>query len=67
MMMHRITYRLVDIPANLHLRQSTTSTRSHGLEDMEDMDGAVVRYWIPYCRTDIYRHSFLISGVRLWN
>jgi len=64
MMMYRITYGLVDIPANLHLRQSITSTRGHGLEDM---DGAVVRYWIPYCRTDIYRHSFFISGARLWN
>ena len=50
MMMYWITYGLVDIPANLQLRQLTTSTRGHGLEDM---DGAVVRYWIPYCRTDI--------------
>jgi len=48
MMMYRITYCLVDISANHHQRQSTTSTRGHGLEDM---GGAVIRYWIPYCRT----------------
>jgi len=35
MMMFWITYGLVDIPASLHLRQSTTSTHGHGLEDMD--------------------------------
>jgi len=64
MMMYRITYGLLDIPATDPLRRSITSTRLNGLEDM---DGAVVRYWIPYCRTDTYRHSFFISGARLWN
>jgi len=51
MMMYRITYGLVDIPANHHLRQSTTSTRGHGLEDM---DGRVIRYWIPYTAGQTY-------------
>ena len=64
LMMYRITYGLLDIPATDPLRRSITSTRGRGLEDM---DGAVVRYWIPYCRTDTYRHSFFISGARLWN
>jgi len=62
MIMYQITYGLVDIPANLHLRQLTTSIRGHSLEDM---DGAVVQYWIPYCRTDIYRHSFSSSSLEL--
>jgi len=59
MMMYQITYGLVDISANHHQRHSTTFTHGHGLEDM---DGAVIRYWIPYCRTEIYRHFFFISG-----
>jgi len=64
MMMHRITYGLVDIPANLHLKQSTTYTRGHGLEDM---DGAVVRYWIPYAgHTSTATHSSFF-GARMWN
>ncbi|KAH3822443.1 hypothetical protein DPMN_124221 [Dreissena polymorpha] len=63
-MMYRITYGLLDIPATDPLRRSITSTRGRGLEDM---DGAVICYRIPYCRTDTYRHSFFISGARLWN
>ncbi|KAH3849326.1 hypothetical protein DPMN_091725 [Dreissena polymorpha] len=62
-MMYRITYGFFDIPATNPLRRSITSTRGCGLEDM---DGAVVRYRIPYYITDTYRHSFFISGARLW-
>ena len=58
MMMYRITYGLLDIPATDPLRRSITSTRLNGLEDM---DGAVVRYWVPDCGTDTYRHSYFIS------
>ncbi|KAH3809063.1 hypothetical protein DPMN_137426 [Dreissena polymorpha] len=57
LMMHRISYGLLDIPATDPLRRSITSTRGHGLEDMGD---AVVRHWMPYCKTDTYRHSFFI-------
>ncbi|KAH3877209.1 hypothetical protein DPMN_001070 [Dreissena polymorpha] len=60
-MIYLITYGLPDIPATDPLWQSITSTRGHGLEDM---DGAVVRYWIPYCRTDTYRTP---SSVHLWS
>ena len=50
-MVYRITYGLIDIPAPLYL-----STRGHTL-----------RYMIPYCRTDVYRNSFFPSAIRLWN
>jgi len=60
MMMYQITYGLVEIPANHHLRRSTTYTCGHGLEDM---DGAVVQYWIPYCRTDLLHSFFYLWSV----
>ena len=63
-MMYRITNNLVDIPADAYLKQSLTATRRHGLGDDES---AVIRYWIPYCRTEVYRQSFFPSGSRLWN
>ena len=62
-MMFRITHNLVDIPADEYLQRSTLSTRGHGIEDQGD----VIRYRLPYCRTDTYRHSFFPSGIRLWN
>ena len=46
-MVYRITYGLIDIPAPLYLHPSALSTRDHTL-----------RYMIPYCRTDVYRNSF---------
>ena len=46
-MVYRITYGLIDIPAPLYLHPSALSTRGHTL-----------RYMIPYCRTDVYRNSF---------
>ena len=55
-MVYRITYGLIDIPAPLYLHPSALSTRGHTL-----------RYMIPYCRTDIYRNSFFPSAIRLWN
>ena len=55
-MMYRISYDLVDIPAAQYLHPMTSMTRDHS-----------ARYMIPYCRTDIYRHSFFPSGIRLWN
>ncbi|MCG7874753.1 MAG: hypothetical protein JAY78_00305 [Candidatus Thiodiazotropha taylori] len=55
-MVYRITYGLIDIPASTYLHPSTLSTRGHTL-----------RYMNPYCRTDVYRHSFFPSAIRLWN
>ena len=55
-LMYRITYMLIDIPASMFLHPSTLSTRGH-----------TVRYMLPFCRTDIYRHSFFPAGIRLWN
>ena len=55
-MVYRITYGLIDIPAPLYLHPSALSTRGHTL-----------RYMIPYCRTDVYRNSFFPSAIRLWN
>ena len=55
-MMYRITYGLVDIPASSYLHPAGTCTRGHAL-----------RYLVPYCRTDVYLHSFFPSGIRLWN
>ena len=55
-MIYRIMYGLIDIPAPDFLHPSTLSTR-----------GNTLRYIIPYCRTDIYRHSFFPSAIRLWN
>ena len=55
-MIYRIRYGLIDIQAPDFLHPSTLSTR-----------GNTLRYIIPYCRTDIYRHSFFPSAIRLWN
>ena len=55
-MIYKITYGLIDIPAPDFLHPSTLSTR-----------GNTLRYIIPYCRTDIYRHAFSPSSIRLWN
>ena len=53
---YRITYGLIDIPAPDFLHPFTLSTR-----------GNTLGYIIPYSRTDINRHSFFPSAVRLWN
>ena len=55
-MMYRITYNLIDIPAAAYLHPSGLTTRGHSL-----------RYFTPYCRTDTYRYSFFQWGIRLWN
>ena len=55
-LMYRIMYALVDIPATAYLRPISSTTRGHAL-----------RLAIPFCRTDVYRHSFFPSGIRLWN
>ena len=55
-MIYRITYGLIDIPAPDSLHPSTLCTR-----------GNTLCYIIPYCRTDIYQHSFFPFAIRLWN
>ena len=46
-MVYRITYGLIYIPASLYLHPATLSTRGHTL-----------RYLPLYCMTDVYGHSF---------
>ena len=55
-LMYRIMYALVDIPATAYLRPIRSMTRGHAL-----------RLAIPFCRTEIFIHSFFPSGIRLWN
>ena len=55
-MISHITSGLVNIPASSFLHPLATSTRGHAL-----------RYFLPYCRTDTYMHSFFPSHIRLWN
>ena len=55
-MMYRIVYNLIDIPAAQYLHNTTSVTRGHGL-----------KFIVPYSRTDIMRHSFFPSAIRLWN
>ena len=55
-MMYRITHDLVDIEADKFLQPSTLSVRGHSM-----------RFQLPFCRTDVFRHSFFPAGIRLWN
>ena len=34
---------------------------------MSSTRGDSLWYIVPYCRTDVYLHSFFPSGIRLWN
>ena len=56
-MMYRITHDLVDIPAAQYLHPATVM----------HIRGPSQRYMLPFCRTDVYRHSFFPAGIRLWN
>ena len=55
-LMYRIVNNLVDIPGEQYLHTTTSVTRGHGL-----------KFIVPYCRTDLLRHSFFPSAIRLWN
>ena len=55
-MLYRIGHNLVDIPAAMFLHRTAPLTRGHS-----------ARYMLPFCRTDVYRHSFFPSGIRMWN
>ena len=56
-MMYRITHDLVDIPVAQYLHPATVM----------HIRGPSQHYMLPFCRTDVYRHSFFPSGIRLWN
>ena len=56
-MMYRIVNVLIDIPANLCLHPATVSLQR----------GRNVCFLVPFCRTDLYRHSFFPAAIRLWN
>jgi hypothetical protein len=54
-MMYRIVYNLVDIPAEDHLNRTSLQTRGHSL-----------RFLVPHTRTTVYRTSLFPQAVRLW-
>ena len=56
-LMYRVVTNLIDIPADQFLHRATVSLQR----------GRNVCYILPYCRTDLYRHSFFPAAVRLWN
>jgi len=55
-MIYRIVYNLVDIPAEHHLNRTTLRIRGHSL-----------RLLVPHTRTTVYRTSFFPQAIRLWN
>ena len=55
-MVYRIVNHLIEIPSSSFFRPTNLSTRGHHL-----------RFLIPFCRIDVYQHSFFPSGIRLWN
>jgi len=55
-MMYRIVYNLVDIPAEHHLNRTSLRTRGHSL-----------RFLVPHTRTTVYRTPFFPQTIRLWN
>ena len=55
-MMYRIVNDLINIPAEIYLTHSGTTTRGHG-----------TRFLVPYCSVNAYKSSFFPSTIRLWN
>ena len=55
-LMYRIVYNLVDIPAKHHLNRTSLRTRVHSL-----------RFMVPHTRTTVHRRSFFPQAIRLWN
>ena len=55
-MLYRIVYRLVDIPAESYLQPASLWTRGHTL-----------RFLVPHTRTTVYKTSFFPQAIRLWN
>ena len=54
-MLYRIVYRLVDIPAESYLQPASLRTRGHTL-----------RFLVPHSRTTVYKTSFFPQAIRLW-
>ena len=55
--MYCIIHDLVDIPAEQVLHPATVI----------HIRGPSQRYMLPFCRTDVYSHSFFPAGICLWN
>ena len=55
-MVYRITHDLIDIPMAQFFHHLTLGGHGYGH-----------RYHVPYCRTDVQKHSFFPSAIRLWN
>jgi hypothetical protein len=55
-MMYRIVYNLVDIPAEHHLNHTFLRTRGHSL-----------RFLVPHTRTTVHRTTFFPQAIHLWN
>jgi hypothetical protein len=55
-MLYKIQHQLVAIPATTYLAPSTRSTRGHD-----------IRYLQPHTRILVYKYSFFLTVVRLWN
>jgi hypothetical protein len=55
-MMYRIVYNLVDIPAEHHLNRTSLRTRGHSL-----------RFLVPHTRTTVYRTLFFPQAIHLCN
>ncbi|MCG8078976.1 MAG: hypothetical protein JAY75_22405, partial [Candidatus Thiodiazotropha taylori] len=56
-LMYRIIHNLIDIPASLYLHPANVSLQRR----------RNVCFLVPFCRTDMYRHSFFPVAIRLWN
>ena len=56
-LMYRIVHNLTDIPADLYLHSAAVSLQF----------SRNVCFLVPFCRTDLYRHSFFPAVAWLWN
>ena len=54
--MYQIVHGLIDIPGNQFLHPTAITKGGHTL-----------KYTLLYCRTEVYQHSFFLTGICLWN
>ena len=54
-MMYHVKHHLIDIPVAMLSHPATFITHHHSSGHL-----------VPYCRTDVHRHSFLPARIRLW-
>ena len=55
-MVYRIAHALIDIPTSKYFHRLTLGGHGYGH-----------RFHLPYCRTDVLKHAFFPSAIRLWN